>query len=462
MVTPVIPALEQSRASTDLATRGTRFYRWYVVIFLTLASTLSLIDRQTLALMVGPVKADLGVSDTMMGLLGGLAFTLFYTVLTMPMAWLADTGKRTRIVGWGILFWSAATILCGFAERYWHLFLARMGVGVGEAALQPAAVSLLSDMFDRARLPLAMGIFNAGPFIGIGLANLLGGLLLSHLAGQPVIALPALGAMRSWQAMFVLVGLPGLLLAILTFTIREPIRRGLAFSGKAVVTIRETIAFFTARRQVLGYMFGGYIALSIQSWGLFYWIAELFVRDHGFPRGDFGIWFGLIALTCGTSGSVAGGYLSTRLMRADELDAPMRIVFWSSLVLVPLGVLAPLSGSTTIAFAAFAAAIFMMAVPAGLVGVATQMVVPNEHRGKVVALYFIVVNFVSYALGPLLGGFISDFVFGGKSLGHTLALMAAVNYPIAALLIGLSLKPFRSALAVAAGWERDSRGDELP
>lgn len=430
------------------------FYRWYVVLFLTLASTVSIIDRQILALMVGPVKADLGVSDTMMGLLGGLAFTLFYTALTMPMAWLADTGKRTRIIGWGILFWSVATVLCGFAGRYWQLFLARIGVGVGEATLHPAAVSLLSDTFDRTRLPLALGFYSAAPFIGIGLANILGGLLIDHLAGRPVMTLPVFGEMRSWQAMFVLVGLPGILLALLTLTIAEPLRRGRALSAMvARVTVSETIAFFASRRLVLGYMFAGYIGLSIQSWGLFYWIVELFVREYGVSRGSFGVDFGLTALFCGTTGSVVGGYVSARMIRAGITDAPLRIVVAASVLLIPLGVSAPLAGTADVAKLIFAVAIFVMGWPAGLVGVATQMIVPNEHRGKVVALYFIVVNFVSYSCGPLLGGFISDSVFGGQALGRTLSLMAAVDYPLAALFTVLSLKPFRAALAQAASWD---------
>src|SRR5207237_1286166 len=125
------------------------------------------IDRQILALMIGPVKRDLGVSDTMMGLLGGLAFTLFYTALTLPMAWLADRSSRRRIIAVGTFFWSLATMACGLASTFWHLFAARATVGVGEATLAPAAISILSDTFDRARLPLAITIFGAAPFIGV-------------------------------------------------------------------------------------------------------------------------------------------------------------------------------------------------------------------------------------------------------------------------------------------------------
>lgn len=427
-------------------------YCWCVVAFLTLASTVSIIDRQILALMVGPIQADLGVSDTMMGLLGGLAFTLFYTAMTMPIAWLADSGRRTWIIGWGILFWSLATVACGLAGRYWHLFLARMGVGLGEASLHPAAISLLSDYFDRARLPLALGVFNAAPFVGIGIANILGGLLISHLAGQPVLALPLLGEVRSWQAMFVLVGAPGVVLGLGAFVIREPKRRGRAATGVHIISVAQAAQFFLGRKRVLGLVFGAFIALSMQAWALFYWIAELFVRDHGMPRGEFGILFGTIALVGGTLGSIAAGYVSGALTRAGVVDAPLRVIFWVVLGLIPLGIYAPVASDLYTALTVFAVALFFMGWPAGLITTATQMIVPNEYRGKVVALYFIVVNFISYSCGPLLGGFISDFVFGGASIGGALSSIAAINYPVAAILLALSLSPFRSAMQMASAW----------
>ena len=435
--------------------QGSTAYSWYVVGFLTLAGTLSIIDRQILALMIGPVKRDLGVSDTMMGLLGGLAFTLFYTVLTLPMAWLADRASRRRIIGLGILFWSAATVACGLAGRFWHLFAARAAVGVGEAALSPAAISMLADYFDRARLPLAIGIFTAAPFIGVGLANLLGGAVISYLEALPEITLPLFGTMRSWQAMFVIVGAPGILVALATLTIREPVRQGLANSSGKGMSLRDALSFFAGRRRFLTLHFIGFTALAMQGWALFYWIVEFFIREHGAPRATVGLTFGLIALVLGTGGSVVAGLLSARMMRAGRGDATLRLVLATTLVLIPVGVAAPLVPSYALAMSLVAVATFFMGWPSGLGTAALQFIVPNELRGQVMALYYVVVNFLSYTLGPLLGGLISDQLFDGRSLGGTLALMAAVNYPLGAFCIWRCLAHFRTALDAAETWRAD-------
>jgi MFS family permease len=431
-------------------------YIWYVAGFLTALATLSTVDRQILALMIGPVKRDFGVSDTMMGLLGGLAFTLFYTVLTLPMAHLADTGSRRRIIGWGVLFWSVATVCCGLAGRYGELFFARMCVGIGEATLQPAAVSMMSDTFDRARLPLALGIFSAAPFIGVGLANILGGSVVQQLEALPVVVLPLLGEVRSWQAMFIVVGLPGLVFALLTMTIGEPARRGVAASDAPAIDFRGMMRFFAARRRFLTLHFVAYTALAVQGWAVFYWLAEFFIREHGATRAEVGLTYGVIALVFGTLGSVVAGLLSARLMRAGRREATLQLVLAASLLLIPVGIAAPLVSGYWPAMALFAIATFFMGWPSGLGTAALQFIVPNELRGRIIAFYLVVVNFLSYALGPLLGGLISDQVFGGKSLGSTLALMAAVNYPIGAWCVWRSLPHFRAALATAEGWRDKS------
>ncbi len=444
---PLAPAATAPQASP--------LYRWYVVGFLTLASTVSIIDRQILALMIGPVKRDLQVSDTMMGLLGGLAFTLFYTALTLPMAWLADRTNRRRIIGLGIFFWSLATMACGLAGKFWHLFAARATVGVGEAALAPAAISMLADYFDRHRLPLAIAIFGAAPFIGVGLANLLGGVVIQHLETLTNLSLPFFGPLKSWQAMFVIVGAPGVLLALVTLTIREPRRIGRVDPTGAGMSLRDAAAFFAGRRRFLVFHFIGFTALAMQGWALFYWVIEFFLREHGADRATVGYTFGLVALLIGTTGGVFAGQLSARMMQAGRGDATLRLVLGATLALIPIGVAAFLVPSYALAMTLVAVAIFFMGWPNGLGTAALQFIVPNELRGQVMALYFVVVNFLSYTLGPLLGGVISDQVFHGQSLGHTLALMAAVNYPLGAFCIWRCLAHFRTALAAADAWRAD-------
>jgi MFS family permease len=188
-------------------------YAWYVACVLMVCNTFSFIDRQVLGLLVTPIKQDLGISDTRIGLLQGLAFGLYYTLLGIPMGRLVDSGSRRTLVAAGVFLWSLMTAACAGARSFGALFLARMGVGIGEATLSPAAFSLLADYFPKGRLATALSIFSMGIFFGSGLALLLGGLIV--------------GALGSWRLTFLLVGLPGLLVALLALTIREPARRDL-------------------------------------------------------------------------------------------------------------------------------------------------------------------------------------------------------------------------------------------
>jgi MFS family permease len=352
-----------------------------------------------------------------------------------------------------MVFWSLATISCGMAGRYWQLFAARMGVGVGEAALYPAAISLLSDSFARTRLPLALGVFSAAPLIGIGLANLLGGMVIRTLAGRPDLTLPLFGHVRSWQAMFIIVGTPGLLVALLAWSVREPVRQGRALARQVPEGgLGEALGFFLERRAFLGLLFAAFIAQAIQAWGFFYWAVELLVREHGVARSTVGIEFGAIALVFGTLGSIASGVISGRMMRAGRSDATLVLSLRIGILLIPLAIAMPLVPGFGMAMVLTAMLLFLMGWPAGLLTTALQLIVPNQFRGRVVALYFIIVNFVSFSCGPLLGGLISDRVFGGASLGKTLALMAFIDYPLSAVLLWLCLPHFRRALASAQHW----------
>ena len=432
----------------------TMAYAWYVVIVLTLASTMSFVDRQILALMIGPIERDLHVSDTMMGLLGGLAFMLFDTILVLPMAWFADRYSRRKIISLGILAWSIMTTLCGAAFRYYQLFLARVGVGVGDAMMSPAAISMLSDYFPKQRLPLAMGTLLAAPFIGVGLANIMGGWVVQYLERMPPVHVPILGLVHSWQFTFIIVGLPGLVLAAAFFlSVLEPRRGDRLYDTLEDIPLAVILRFVRDRKSFLIPQFAAYILLSIQGWALFYWVAEFFIRDHGMSRAAIGEIYGTMALTLGIAGSILSGYIASRAQAQGRIDSTMRLVVIAAACLTPIAIAMPLVSSTALAFALLVPITFFMAWPGGLGITALQFIVPNELRARIIGLYLLVVNFVSYSLGPLLGGFINDHVFGGyHSLGKTLALMSAVDYPLAAICILLSLKPFRQAMASATQW----------
>jgi MFS family permease len=428
---------------------------WYAVLFLTVAASLSSVDRQVLALMIGPIKRDFSVSDSQMGLLGGLAFSLLYTAFTLPAAWVADQRSRRMVVTAGILFWSAMTSACGLAHRFVTLFLARMGVGIGEAALGPAAYSMMSDLFPRASLPVAIGLYNAAPFIGVGLANMVGGPMIQHFEGAPPITLPLLGAVKSWQTVFLILGVPGLAMALLgRLTLAEPARRGrFAGDGHIPLTLSQIGAFLAGRRLFLTLMFTAYVALAIQGWGLFFWVVEFLVRERGLARGQVGLIYGSMAFGLGLAGAIVSGRLASSLLRRGDVVWMMRLVFLCILVLGPLAIVMPLAPRGWEVLALLAPITFLMGWPGGLGTTALQFIVPNELKGRIIALYLVVVNFISLTLGPLLGGLISDRVFAGRSLGGSLCLMAAVDYPLAAVCLWFCLRPFREAVDKAAAWE---------
>lgn len=215
-------------ATLQQGTRRSYAYEWYVVVICMLAYIFSFVDRQILALMIEPIKQDLQLSDTQFSLLHGLAFSLFYAFMGIPIALLADRYSRPKIIAIGVAFWSLATAACGLSRNFAQMFLARIGVGVGEAALSPATYSMLSDMFPRDKLGRAVGIYSIGSFIGGGMAFLIGGYVINLLKSVDTVLVPGIGAMRPWQVTFFIVGLPGLLVALLILlTVRDPHRLGL-------------------------------------------------------------------------------------------------------------------------------------------------------------------------------------------------------------------------------------------
>src|SRR6185437_11930950 len=197
-------------------------YAWYVVGVLTLANVSGFLDRQVLSLLVPAIERDLGITDTQMSYLIGLSFSVFYTVLGLPIAWWADRANRRNIMAAGVTLWSVMTMLSGLVATYPRLLAARIGVGVGEATLNAPSVSLVADYFPRERVGLAMSVWSLGTFLGSGLAYFIGGWVVGAVTAAGGMALPLIGPLRPWQVVFVLVGAPGFIIALLMSTVRDP------------------------------------------------------------------------------------------------------------------------------------------------------------------------------------------------------------------------------------------------
>ncbi|MBH80191.1 MAG: hypothetical protein CMQ49_06750 [Gammaproteobacteria bacterium] len=432
-----------------------RGYLWYAVGVLTVASTFSIIDRQILNVMIGPVKRDLGgISDFQVSLIMGFAFTFMYSVLSYPAGWLADRYNRRNLMAGGIAAWSLLTMICGMVSQYWHLFWARMGVGVGEATLGPAANSSLADYFPADRLPLAIGIVSSAPFVGQGLANIAGGPLIDYLEATPNFVLPGWGELYSWQIVFIVVGAPGLLVALAMMGLREPARRG-KVTDEVGVPLSEVWAFVRQRWAFFALVFAGYLGLATQGWSLFSWIVEYYVRNHGWTRAEIGLTYGSIAMVVGIMGSVIGGLWAGSLMRRNVPDATLRLVTYGSIVLIPTATALTLVPNPYVGIVLLIPVTFCMAMPPGLIMASLQAVAPNELRGQMVALYLIAVNFLAYTFAPSLPALLSDFVFESElALGKSISLLAVINYTLASVCLYLGLKHYRRALTQASDWAR--------
>jgi MFS family permease len=435
---------ERSRQSEPWPYPAT--YAWYVVAVLSVAYVVSIVDRQILSLLVEQVKGDLAIGDTAFGLLHGFAFGLFYTLMGIPIAWLADRANRRNIIMAGVFLWSIMTAACGLARGFGTLFLARMGVGVGEAALTPAVLSILADTFPRERLSTPVSLYAMGAFWGTGMAYILGGMVVQLVAGNPVTSLPLLGEMRSWQVTFFIVAIPGLLLLPVLLTIREPRRRGVG-PGSTPVPATTLTNFVRANWRALFALYGGFSLLILATVSVFAWMPAVFMRSYGWSASDIGYAFGLVVLIAGTLGINAGGFFTDWLVRRGWRDAPMRVGVGSLAVLVPLFASAPVAASGETALLLCIPMLFVLAFPVGAGMAAMQTIVPNVLRARMTAIFILVSNLTATVLGPPLVGLCTDYLFRDPlAIGTALALVCGAAAALAALVLAWGIRPYLQAL----------------
>ncbi|MEK7265818.1 MAG: MFS transporter, partial [Pseudomonadota bacterium] len=285
-----------------------RSYAWFVVLLCMVAYVFSFIDRQILALLIQPIRKDLDISDTQFSLLHGLAFSLFYATMGIPIARLADSRPRPVIIAAGVFLWSLATAATGLGKNFAQIFIARMGVGVGEAALSPAAYSMIADLFPKAALGRALAVYSIGTFIGGGLAYLIGGAVVGMVGDAPTIALPFVGDVRAWQVVFFIVGLPGLLLAaIFALAVRDPVRTS---QGATSVSISDVFAFIAQNRGFFVAHYGGFTLCALALFGLMSWTPAYLMRVHGLTTAETGLLLGSTLLAANVGGVLASGWLT--------------------------------------------------------------------------------------------------------------------------------------------------------
>lgn len=425
-------------------------YSWYVVAVLMLAYTNSFIDRQILNLLIEPIRADLEISDTQVSLLAGFAFAIFYTLMGVPIARLADQKNRKVIITTGIVVWSAMTALCGAARNFWQLFAARVGVGVGEATLSPAAFSIMADYFPKNKLARAFSVYSMGVYFGAGLAMIIGGFVIRLVEKAGAVNLPFIGEMQAWQITFVYVGLLGLPIILLMLTVKEPLRRGLKSQGLPETgnasSLPVLIAFLRLNRTTVILHFLAFATIGIGILGFMTWTPTLFIRTWGWEASSIGLAYGVIMFFLGTAGVYAGGYCADWLESRGRKDAILRAASYAGVVAVPFAVATPLMPTGELALVGLGITSFLLAFPQGLPAAALQVITPNPLRAQMTALYFLVGNLIALGFGPTLVALVTDYGFGDPGdLRYSMALVSATMIPLGVTLAFLSLKPYRAS-----------------
>lgn len=423
---------------------------WYATVVLALMYWLSVLDRFIIALLVDPIKRDLGLTDVQFGMLHGIAFIGSFTLFGLVFGALADRVNRRRLIYVGVAIWSIATAACGVAQNFWHLLTARVGVGVGEAALNPSATSMISDLFPRAKLTTAMAVYALGSTVGNGTALIIGGLIVDLVSHMDVIAVPILGDIRPWQAVFFIVGIPGALFALSIFSVPEPVRRNQRSQQRRAglsASYAGLIKFMKARpRFFLCHYLGFTLATAVVSGGAA-WYPVHISRTFGWSAGEIGAALGPALMIAGIASKLASGRIVDAMYQRGYRDAQMRWYGICLLVAAPIGVFATLSGSAWTFIIAIAVVNTLIGGLMACALTALNLVTPNELRGTGVAVFTTFMGLLGGSAGPLL--IASAAQFGGQSIGIGLAVMIAICCPAGALCLMLGLRAMREAMADA-------------
>ena len=430
---------------------------WWAVAVLFVAYALAFVDRTILTLLVGPIRADLHITDTQVSVLHGFAFAIFYTVVGIPIARLADAGNRRNIVALSAVAWSLTCCACGLARSFWTLFIARVGVGVGEAGLSPAAYSMMADLFPEKRLSLAMSVYTSALYLGAGLALIIGGAVLDMATRLLPSTLPWVGNLHPWQMTFFIVGLPGLLVGALLLSVREPARRAIRTAGKASGTrVADTVAFMRAHAHAyLGHILG-FTLISVVYNVAVAWAPAFLIRQLGMPTPRAGYWLGIVILSSGIAGVVIGGLLADHLRGRGRVEATLLVGVLSAAIAAPSGVVAFSVRQLVPFLSLFALMLFATSMAFGAAAAGIQVLTPNRMRAQASAAYLFTLNLVAVGAGPTFAALLTDYCFhDDRRVGDSVAIVIGLAGPLAVLVLLWARAPF-TATATATATARDT------
>ena len=415
-----------------MQSRTSNTYGWYVAFILLIGFTFSFIDRQVLNLLVVPIQNDLNITDTQISALQGLAFVITYVGLCVPIGRIIDKTHRVSVMIIGLLVWSAATIACGFSKNYISMFIARMGIGAGESTVHPGSISILGDYFDSDKIASPMSIYLLGPYLGAGIAMIFGAQVLDWTSQMDSnFILPLVGEVAPWQLTFIAVGLPGILVACLFLTIREPKRRIQEIESQEAPSFKKIAEYIKNNWQVYGAIIIGNSCLIILLYGLQSWVPTMLLRVYEWDLIQSGRIYGLIAMFAGSAGVLSGPFV-LNLMNKNNIDAPhfKLAIFGISMASLSL-VLLPFQANVNIALIFVTLASFFVTLP--LAGTSSAMVIvsPNRIRGVITGIYVVVTSVFGLVLGPFLVASSTDFIFQDpNAVAKSLALVSVLIGPV--------------------------------
>ncbi len=417
---------------------------WTMLGVMTLAYILSFVDRMIFGLLITPIRAEFAINDTVFSLLYGLGFAFFYTVVGVPLGWIADRYNRRNLAVIGIAAWSVMTAACGLAKSFGHLAFARIAVGVGEATLTPATYSMAGDSFPPHKLGRALSVFVIGWPLGIGLALIIGGLVIEIVAATLAYTWPLVGELQSWRVCFLVVGLPGLLIAVIAMLLPEPIRR-ITHAPQGDGTNASAFTHLRKHWQAYASLTVGYSMISVVMNTYHLWGVQVFVRIHEIPVSKAGLMIGSVIAILGTLGILTGGWLNDRLRAAGHDDAALKVGMLAALCMIPFTCSATLVDNAQLALLLMVPIGFFTSFGFGASGAAIVLLTPSQIRGTVAAVYLFVINMIAMGLGPLLTALMNDHVFHSDlAVGRSVAVVATVALVLSTILLAWGRVHFRS------------------
>lgn len=408
---------------------------WSSVAILLLLMLLSILDRQIIALQIGPIKRDLALSDTQIGLLQGFAFGILYAVAGLPIGWAVDRVSRRWIAYLGVTLWSLSAAACGLAGNFWQLYLGRTFVGIGEASINPVSVSLIGDLFPRDKLGAPMGVYSAGYYLGSGVALASGGLVVALFAQATSISFPVLGHVAPWQAVFLCTGLPGIPLALLAFLLRDS--RPTASLVQSPDGREDTLLRYLAKRpRMFFHMFIGFGLGSFTAYAIAAWTPAYLERVHGLSVVQVGLTWGAVVAIAGAIGAFGGGFLIDRVERAGVRHANVVVPGISVLLSWPFLAGAYFMPVAWVTLAMLAVGMMLFGVTAPGSYATWVKMGPPAMRGQLTAGFTLITGFLGGGFGPVAVGLVTDHIVRHEAgVGTSIAITVSISLPLTAILL---------------------------